>query len=78
MHTACFRCSTGGSACTIGTERVVLCDSLLYLQMIVQCTSYVCEPGCFSGVGHKGKQLRCLLFKRPTRALDCLQPQMSE
>ena len=26
--------SPGGSACTIGTERVVLCDSLLYLQMI--------------------------------------------
>ena len=47
MHTAIVVCvsvfvsdakgSPRGSACRIGTERVVLCDSLLYLQMIELC-----------------------------------------
>ena len=78
MHTACFRCSTGGSACTIGTERVVLCDSLLYLQMIVQCTSYVCKPGCFSGLVHKGRQLCSLLLTSYQSSGLCNHKHQSE
>ena len=50
QHVSDAKGSSGWSACTIGTERVVLCDSLLYLQRIFQDTSYVCKPGCFSGL----------------------------
>ena len=61
QHVSDAKGSSGWSACTIGTERVVLCDSLLYLQRIFQDTSYVCRPGCFSGLVHKGRQLCSLL-----------------
>ena len=40
QHVSDAKGSPGGSACTIGTERVVLCDSILCQQMIV--SSYVC------------------------------------
>ena len=61
QHVSDAKGSSIWSACTIGTERVVLCDSLLYLQRIFQDTSYVCKPGCFSGLVHKGRQLCSLL-----------------
>ena len=80
QHVSDAKGSSGWSACTIGTERVVLCDSLLYLQRIFQDTSYVCKPGCFSGLVHKGRQLCSLLstsyqssgwFARPNIRLNC-------
>ena len=61
QHGSDAKSSSGWSACTIGTERVVLCDSLLYLQRMFQDTSYFCKPSCFSGLVHKGRQLCSLL-----------------
>ena len=62
QHVSDAKGSPGGSACTIGTERVVLCDSILYQQRIVQDTSYVCKLGRFSGLVHNGRQLCSMLW----------------
>ena len=62
QHVSDAKGSPGGSACTIGTERVVLCDSILCQQMIVQDTSYVCKLGRFSGLVHNGRQLCRMLW----------------
>ena len=77
QHVSDAKGSSGWSACTIGTERVVLCDSLLYLQRIFQDTSYVCKPAA-SQVWYTKADSYAACFQRPTRALDGLHAQISD
>ena len=85
QHVSDAKSSSGWSACTIGTERVVLCDSLLYLQRMFQDTSYVCKPAA-SQVWYTKADSYAACFQRPARAvvglharaLDGLHAQVSD
>ena len=78
QHVSDAKSSSGWSACTIGTERGVLCDSLLYLQRMFQDTSYVCKPSCFSGLVHKGRQLCSLLSTSCQTWMVCMHKYQIE